>query len=82
MVPFIFLIIIITFILLVVSFLFKIFFMGLISSMLMIVLGVYVLSSGIETLNNLLTLTIGIILVCLGAYIFINSSLEEIKEMN
>ena len=53
----------------------------MISSMGMILIGVTTLASGIKGINDILTLGLGIILISLGAYIFINGSIEKIQEL-
>ena len=82
MIPFIFFIIIIVFILLIISFVIKSYPLGLISAMALTVIGVDVLANGIRGIDNILTLGLGTIFVCFGSYIFINGSLEQIKDIN
>ena len=82
MIPFIFFIIVIVFVLLIISFVIKSSPLGLISAMALIVIGIDTLANGIKGIDNILTLGLGTIFVCFGAYIFINGSLEQIKEYN
>ena len=79
MIDFIFFISIIVIIMLVVSFVYRIFVLGLISSMAIVAIGVSILSQGVLGIENILTLTWGTIFVTLGSYIFINGSLEQIE---
>ena len=81
MIPFTFFISIIVIILLIISIIKKIYALGMISAMAMIVIGVNVLASGIQGIDNILTLGLGIIFVCLGIYLFLNGSLEQIEKM-
>lgn len=79
MIEFIFYISVIVIVLLVMSFVYRILALGLISSMAMAAIGVSILSQGVLGIENILTLTWGTIFVCLGSYIFINGSLEQIE---
>ena len=81
MIPFIFLIIIAVLIMLIMSFILKNYPIGMLSAMAMVIIGVYILSFGIEDINNFLTMTLGIIMTCIGLYIFINGTIEEYEEM-
>ncbi len=76
MIPFIFLIIIAVLIMLIMSFILKNYPIGMLSAMAMVIIGVYILSFGIEDINNFLTMTLGIIMTCIGLYIFINGTIE------
>ena len=73
---------VISFVLLVISFAFKMFSLGLISSMAIMVVGIALIVSGVTGLDTILADNLGIIYVCLGAYVFINGSLEQIEEYN
>lgn len=66
--------------LLVIGFYIKEFTMSALASIILIVLGVYGLANGIGGLNNLLTLTISIIHICLGAYVLIRGAIEMMIE--
>ena len=79
-VPFIFFITVIAFILLAVSFTVKLYFLGAISSIAIISIGVFILTTGMEGLSNILTLGLGIIFISLGSYIFLAGGLEKIEE--
>lgn len=80
MIPFIFLIIVAVLIMLIFAFILKNYPIGILSAMAMVVIGVYILSLGIEGVNNILTLTLGIILTCLGLYIFINGTIQQYED--
>ena len=82
MIPFIFVITAIAFILLIISFIFRIYSLGMISSMALIVIGVYIGINGMEGINNFLVQSLAIICIALGAYVFINGSLQKIQEVN
>ena len=79
MINFIFYISGIIIIMLFISFIYRILALGLISSMAMAAIGVSILSQGVLGIENILTLTWGTVFVCLGSYIFINGSLEQIE---
>ncbi|KKL08291.1 hypothetical protein LCGC14_2577340 [marine sediment metagenome] len=80
MIPFIFVAIFLAFFFLVLSFAMKNYPLVMISAMSLMILGVSILSDNIEDINNLLTLTLGVVCVCIGAYVFINGSLEKLQE--
>lgn len=80
MIPFIFFISMIVVILLIISFVIQSYALGMISSMAMVVIGVHILSSGMEGIVDFLTEGLGIIFAVIGLYIFINGSLQQIKE--
>ncbi len=82
MMQFIFLAILLAFFFLILSFAMKNYPMIMISAMGLIVIGVSILSDDIEGINNILTLALGTICVSVGAYIFINGSLEKLQEYN
>lgn len=79
-VPFIFWISIIILLFLVLSFIIKVYALGMISAIAMIVIGVFILANDMEGISNTLTLALGMIFVCLGVYIFINGSIERLQE--
>ena len=79
-VPFIFFITVVAFVLLAVSFVIKLYFLGAISSIAIIAIGVFILINGMESISNILTLGLGIIFISLGSYIFLTGALEKIEE--
>lgn len=79
MIPFIFFISIIVLVLLIGSFILKNYTLGMISTMALVVVGVDILSNGMQGINNILTLGIGIIFTSIGLYIFLNGSLQQIE---
>ena len=79
-VPFIFFITVIAFVLLAVSFTVKLYFLGAISSIAIISIGVFILTTGMESISNILTLGLGIIFISLGSYIFLAGGMEKIEE--
>ena len=62
------------------SFVMKVYVLGAIASMGLIVIGVSILISGTVGISSILTLGLGVIYVALGAYVFIKGSAEEIPE--
>ena len=79
-VGFIFLGIVLAYLLLVLSFIIEDYPIGMLSSLAVMSLGIYIAIYNIEGINNLLTQTFGLISICIGAYVFINGSIEKIKE--
>jgi len=65
--------------LLIVAFVFKSYLIGTLCSMGLIICGVFFLS-GLSFLTNFLTMTLGIINVSIGSFIFIQGSLEQITQ--
>ena len=80
MIPFIFFMSIVTFLLLGFAFYYKIYALGMAASMGIIVIGVTTLGNGMSGINSTLTLGLGVIYVGLGSFVFINGSLETIEE--
>ncbi len=66
--------------LLILVFIFKEFVFGLISGMLMMAIGVFVGTNGLVGVNNFLSQSVGVILIGIGAYIFIRGTLELIEQ--
>jgi len=81
MIDFIFVAIVIGFLLLVLAFIIKVYALGMIASMAIIVVGVYVLANGVKSIDNLLTLGLGVVCIGVGAYVFIGGALEKIQEL-
>jgi len=54
--------------------------LGFVTGMLFVVVGIYVLSSGLMGLRDYVTVTLGIILICTGLYIMLIAGLERIEE--
>lgn len=52
-----------------------------ISSMGLIVVGVFIGANGMQEINNLLTQGLAIIILSIGLYIFLNAQLEKIQEV-
>ena len=80
MIPFIFVMSIIMFIFLVLSFIMKEYIIALLSCFGLMFIGVYILIHGMEQINDLLTLCYGLICLCLGLYIFLAGTIEKIQE--
>ena len=82
MINFIFVISIVCFLLLGFSFIIKNYAFGMISALGIMSIGVHVLSDGISGIENLLTITLGTVFICLGSYVFLVGSLEKIEDFN
>lgn len=52
--------------------------LGLMASMAIILVGVSILAIGLKGITNVLTISLGVIFVSMGAYVFIGGSLEDI----
>lgn len=81
MIQFIFVMTIIMFTLLIISIWLEELTLGLISSFGIMAIGVSMLADGVLGINNIVTLTLGSIFICLGAYIFLNGSLEQMQKL-
>jgi len=68
-------------ILLILAVIFKEYVLGVISGMLIMIIGIYIAINGYVGLNNFLTQTLAIIFICLGFYIFIDGTYEKILEV-
>lgn len=79
MISLIFVAMLLPILLLFIAFLFRQYVIGAISSILMVVVAVYILINGIENITNILTLGIGVVYFGLGFYIFIGGTLEQIE---
>jgi len=79
-VGFIFVAIVLSFFLLVIALILKDYIIGMLASLGIMCLGVYITIYNIENINNILTQSLATIFMCLGFYIFISGSLEKIKE--
>ncbi len=80
MIDFIFFIIGVVLILLAISFYLKNYPLGMISAMATIIIGVYILIYDIQGIDNILVLAMGIMFTCIGAYILINGTIQQIYE--
>lgn len=80
-VGFIFLGVILAYLLLVLSFIIEDYTIGMLSSLTIMCIGIYIAIYNMEDINNLLTQAFGLISIGIGAYVFINGSVEKIKEM-
>ena len=79
-VSFVFVGIVLAYLLLVLALSMKDYPIGMLSSLTIMSLGIYIAIYNIEGINNILTQTFGLISICIGAYVFINGSIEKIKE--
>ena len=72
---------ILMYLLLVLAFTLENYPLGMLSSLGIIVIGIYIAIYNVEHINNLLTQAFGLISIMLGSYVFINGSVEKIKEL-
>lgn len=78
---FIFVSSVLTYILLLTSFVLKDYAIAMLSGIGIFCVGVYISIYTVEGINNLLTQAFGLISIMLGLYVFINSSKEKIEEI-
>lgn len=79
-VGFIFIGAVLAYLLLVLSFIIEDYPIGMLSSLAIMCIGIYIAIYNMESINNLLTQTFGLISIGIGAYVFISGSVEKIKE--
>ncbi len=77
MIPFIFVISIIVFIMLIFSLWFRIYFLAAISGLAISFLSIEMLINGIQGINNILTLAIAWVYFGVGMFVFLGSTIEE-----
>ena len=80
MIAFVFLAILISYSMLVIGFYAQSYAITSIAGMAILFCGIYVLAYNVETINNLITLAIGIISVCFGFFVFVKSGLDQIEQ--
>ena len=71
---------VLSYLLLVLAFVLKDYIIGMLASLGILVIGVYIAIYNVEHINNILTQTFALISIGLGSYVFINGSVEKIKE--
>jgi len=69
------------YLLLVLAFILKNYPLGMLSSLGIMIIGIYIAIYNVEHINNLLTQAFALISIGLGAYVFINGSVEKIQEL-
>ena len=79
-IAFIFVITIMVYLLLASSLIIKLYILGMASAMGIIIIGVTTLANGIQGINNILTLGLGVISISYGLYIFVSGSLQELSQ--
>ena len=79
MIPFIFVISIIVFIMLIFALYFRIYFLVAISGLAISLLGIEMLIRGIQGINSILTLAVAWVYFGVGMFMFIGSTTEEAK---
>lgn len=72
---------VLVYILLVLAFYLKDYTIGMLSSLGILCIGIYIAIYNVEHINNLLTQAFALISIGIGAYVFINGSVEKIKEL-
>ena len=80
MIDFMYFVIVLFFVVLFSSFIIKEFYVGILSSMGLILTGIYVINSGLGGYTDFLTETIGIICIAVGAYVLLRGNIEELGE--
>lgn len=69
------------YLLLVLAFVLKNYPLGMLSSLGIMIIGIYIAIYNIEHINNILTQAFALISIGLGFYIFVNGSIEKIQEL-
>ncbi len=72
---------ILAYLLLVLAFVLKDYVIGMLASLGILCIGVYIAIYNVEHINNILTQAFALISIGLGSYVFINGSVEKIKGM-
>ena len=72
---------VLAYLLLVLSFILKDYTIGMLSSMGIMVIGIYISIYNVEHINNILTQAFALISIGIGAFVFINGSKEKIEEL-
>ena len=80
MIPFVYLITIVVYLILLISVITKNYILGLLSGMALMVLGTYTLIEGLENISTLLVDSLGAIDIGVGAYVLIKGSMEKFEE--
>ena len=80
-ISFIFVSSVLMYLLLVLAFTLENYPLGMLSSLGIITIGVYIAIYNVEHINNLLTQAFALISIMLGAYVFIKGSKEKIEEL-
>ena len=81
MIDFIFIMLLVIFLFLVLSMFTNEYVMGMITSMGMIVAGIYLALYGAGDVMNILTETLALIVIALGSYILIRGTMEKAQEV-
>jgi len=80
MIPFVYLITIVVYLILLISVITKNYILGLLSGMALMVLGTYTLIEGLENISTLLVDSLAAIDIGVGAYVLIKGSMEKFEE--
>jgi len=81
MMPFILLLILIAWVLVILGFHYKEYVFGALGAIFLMALGVYIALNGITDVNNLATQTLAVVQIAVGAYVLIKGSAEQYKNM-
>ena len=81
MIEFIFFVFVVIFSLLILGFFLKEYVLVSVSSMGIIIFGIFIAINGLLGLNNFLSDGLALILIGVGAYIFIRSGIEKLQEV-
>jgi len=81
MMPFIYLLIIVGWVLIILGFHYKEYLFGALGSIFLMALGVYIALNGLTGTNNLPTQTLAVMHVAVGAYVLIRGGYEQYKNM-
>jgi len=79
MIPYIYLIVLMGIFLIGLAFYFREYAFGALGSMLFIIIGIYTAVNGITGVDNFLTVALSVIIIAVGAYIFIRGGFEAIS---
>ncbi len=72
---------VLSYLLLVLAFILKDYTIAMLASLGILCTGIYMAIYNVESINNILTQAFALISIGLGSYIFINGSVEKIKEL-
>lgn len=72
---------VLAYLLLVLAFILKDYTIGMLSGIGILCIGIYISIYNVEGINNVLTQAFALISMCLGFYVFINTSKEKIEEL-
>lgn len=80
MIPYIYVLIFIAFLMFVIAIVIQSWVLGSVSGVLLMMLGIYIIVNGVAGMVDVLTYTIAVVSIGIGAIAFINGGLEKILE--